>query len=53
MMSLRPKNRNANKQTQHIRVGTKLPRDEGEAYEEGDVIKVLQGGLHYRVRWET
>ena len=53
MMSLRPKEINANKQTQHLRVGTKLRRDEGEVYEEGEVIKVLQGGLHYRVRWLT
>ena len=52
-MSLRPKEINANKQTQHLRVGTKLRRDEGEVYEEGEVIKVLQGGLHYRVRWLT
>ena len=26
---------------------------QGEVYEEGEVIKVLQGGLHYRVRWKT
>ena len=53
MMSLRPQKINANEQTQHLRVGTKLCRDEGEVYKEGEVIKVLQGGLHYRVRWLT
>lgn len=53
MLLSRPRRTTAKRNTDEkvLRVGEKLRKDEGEVYEEGEIIEVLDRGESYRVKW--